>query len=318
MLLVTVIVPVYNLEKYLPRCLDMILNQTLKDIEVILVDDGSTDSSYDICRQYETIYPNVKVICKSNGGASSARNVGIDNASGQYLSFVDADDIIAPDFLETLYNMAVANASEIACCKNARVQEDEEVAFKADNSPVVVLSGVEALGYALLGTKVSGSLCDKLIRRDVLSTLRFKEGILYEDAELASRMFPICEHVAVTSEVKYFYTYRPNSATTKKFDDSAIDAIRVYEKIADLVTDKYPEIVNEAQFRLLWAHYEVFDRILNLDNYKEISEFQFQLHYLRNHFVETIKSPYFRVARKIGAIALRVDVRLYKKLIGLR
>ena len=105
----SIIVPIYNVEKYLPRCIESILNQTFKDFELILVNDGSTDSSYEILKEYENKYDNFRVINQKNGGLSAAKNAGIKIAKGEYIAFLDSDDYLDKNFLETLYNMAVNN-----------------------------------------------------------------------------------------------------------------------------------------------------------------------------------------------------------------
>lgn len=134
---VSIIIPVYNVERYLHRCIDSVLNQTLQDIEIILIDDGSTDSSPDICDGYGSKYQNIRVFHKENGGASSARNLGIEKATGEYIGFVDSDDYISPDMYEKLYTALKDFDCEIAMCNYQTVKDNKalrtgKIGFVAD------------------------------------------------------------------------------------------------------------------------------------------------------------------------------------------
>ena len=190
---VSVVVPVYNAGRHLPRCVQSIQSQTMRDLEIILVDDGSTDGSAQLCEELASADDRIRVFHKKNGGVSSARNFGIEKAKGEYLLFVDADDFIHPDMLSILLNGARSVGAGIAACKNMRVSEEEslDAASKDAEGSFKTFSctGIEALGFALLGPDISGSMCDKLISRELLGDVRFREGVLYEDALLASRLF---------------------------------------------------------------------------------------------------------------------------------
>ena len=316
---VSVIVPVYNVRQFLPRCVKSLQAQTMDDFEVVLVDDGSTDGSSQLCDELASSDSRIKVLHKENGGASSARNYGIDNAEGEYLSFIDADDFIHPSMFSILVNGARSLGAGIATCKNVRVDEGEvfDVALKKEASGFRTFSctGIDALGFALLGTNVSGSLCDKLILRDLLGDMRFREGVIYEDALLASQLFPRCDKVFVTTRPMYYYTVRSGSATTKPYDNSAYDAVRIYSEISQKISTDYPEIEPQAEFRLLWAYYTAFDRMIASSDYRSIPEYGATLTYLRTHTKRVLRDPFFRVTRKVGAAVLWVNVGAYRQLV---
>lgn len=316
---VSVIVPVYNVKHFLPRCVKSLQAQTMDDFEIILVDDGSTDGSSQLCDDLASFDSRIKVFHKENSGASSARNCGIDNAKGEYLSFIDADDFIHPLMFSVLFNGARSLGASIAACKNVRVDEEEDfdAAPKKEESCFRTFSctGIDALGFALLGTDVSGSLCDKLISREFLGDMRFREGVIYEDALLASQLFPRCDRVFVTTRPMYYYTVRSGSATTKPYDDSAYDAVRIYEEIFKRVSADYPEIEPQAEFRLLWAYYAAFDRMIASPGYRSIPEYDATLAYLRAHTKRVLHDPFFRATRKVGAAVLRVNVGAYRQLV---
>lgn len=316
---VSVIVPVYNAGRHLPRCVQSIQSQTMRDLEIILVDDGSTDGSAQLCEELASADSRIRVFHKKNGGVSSARNFGIEKAKGEYLLFVDADDFIHPDMLSILFNGAQSVGAGIAACKNMRVREEEglDAASKDTEGSFKTFSctGIEALGFALLGTDISGSMCDKLISRELLGDVRFREGILYEDALLASRLFPKCDNVFVTTRRMYYYSKCSGSATMKPYDESAYDVVRIYEEIFKRVSTDYPEIEPQAEFRLLWAYYAAFDRMIASSDYRSIPEYSATLSYLRAHTKRVLHDPFFRATRKVGAAVLRVNVGAYRQLV---
>ena len=174
--LISIIVPIYNVEKYLTECVDSIIKQTYKNLEIILVDDGSTDHSKDICDQYVKIDTRIRVIHKVNGGLSSARNAGIDIANGNYYMFIDSDDYIKEDMVELLYSVMIENQCDMTICNIIRFY---------DNGDVKPLYRVEKDGLCLdnldkFETLVQPSVCNKLFNKNLFCFIRFPEGKFYE------------------------------------------------------------------------------------------------------------------------------------------
>ncbi len=222
---ISVIVPVYRVEKYLPACIDSILNQTFTDFELILVDDGSPDRCPEICDETAKRDARVRVIHQANQGLSAARNAGIEAARGAWLSFVDSDDFLAPDFLETLHDAAVrAGGADCALCG---VQLTDEAGEKI-GQPLSVADGVRT------GRSILETLCrapeitylvawNKLYRRDVFQTLRYPVGMQNEDTYLAAELFDTVQTVICVSKPMYFYRQRADSimhtaVTTRNLD----------------------------------------------------------------------------------------------------
>ena len=223
---ISVIVPVYRVEKYLPACIDSILNQTFTDFELILVDDGSPDRCPEICDETAKRDARVRVIHQANQGLSAARNAGIEAARGAWLSFVDSDDFLAPDFLETLHDAAVrAGGADCALCG---VQLTDEAGEKI-GQPLSVADGVRT------GRSILETLCrapeipylvawNKLYRRDVFQTLRYPVGRQNEDTYLAAELFDTVQTVICVSKPMYFYRQRADSimytaVTTHNLDE---------------------------------------------------------------------------------------------------
>ena len=223
---ISVIVPVYRVEKYLPACIDSILNQTFTDFELILVDDGSPDRCPEICDETAKRDARVRVIHQANQGLSAARNAGIEAARGAWLSFVDSDDFLAPDFLETLHDAAVrAGGADCALCG---VQLTDEAGEKI-GQPLSVADGVRT-GRSILETLCRAPeipylvVWNKLYRRDVFQTLRYPVGMQNEDTYLAAELFDTVQTVICVSKPMYFYRQRADSimytaVTTRNLDE---------------------------------------------------------------------------------------------------
>lgn len=221
---ISVIVPVYRVEKYLPACIDSILNQTFTDFELILVDDGSPDRCPEICDETAKRDARVRAIHQANQGLSAARNAGIEAAHGAWLSFVDSDDFLAPDFLATLHDAAVRAGADCALCG---VQLTDEAGQKIGQL-LSVADGVRT------GRSILETLCrapeitylvawNKLYRRDVFQTLRYPVGMQNEDTYLAAELFDTVQTVICVSKPMYFYRQRADSimhtaVTTRNLD----------------------------------------------------------------------------------------------------
>lgn len=223
---VSVIVPVYNTEQYLRECVDSLLKQTLTDIEIILVDDGSPDKSPFICDEYARLDSRVKVIHKENGGLSSARNVALDICQGEYIGFVDSDDFVEPTMFEELYNSAKNNDSDISICALYNYNEENVVEkllpfdknFYKDNEII------DAFLFPLLGEnrsekiqKIEGFVCRQLFKRKIIGNIRFKSEREYfaEDVMFDFDIYPLCKNISVVNKPLYFYRYNGESLSNK-------------------------------------------------------------------------------------------------------
>ena len=213
--LISVVVPVYNVEDYLNRCVDSIVNQTYKNLEIILVDDGSTDSSGKICDDCAKDDERIKVIHKENGGLSDARNAGIDIASGKYITFVDSDDVISHDCVNFLYELLKNNNSSISVCDYQLFKD--KIKVKKIKRKCVNYSRMEMLEYILYGGHNLISACGKLYDISLFNSVRYPKGCLYEDVYTTYLLYEKSENVVVSNEKKYFYFVRSNSITNKNF-----------------------------------------------------------------------------------------------------
>ncbi len=208
--LVSVIVPVYNVEPYLRKCLDSIVNQTYRALEIILVDDGSPDNCGVICDEYAARDGRIIVIHKENGGVSSARNAGLKRATGEWIGWVDPDDWIEPDMFEYLLGNILHYRADIAVCSRRLVYEDGK-SIPVCWEDTELLNKEQGLEKLLKNELLKNYLCDKLFSRELLDRVVFPEGRIYEDIFVMHTLFEKAERVVCLPGIKYNYLQRPGS-----------------------------------------------------------------------------------------------------------
>lgn len=311
--IISVIVPVFNVEKYLNKCMDSILNQTFEDFEVILINDGSTDGSPLICQKYAAQDHRINYICQENQGPGRTRNIGIDIAKGQYILFVDSDDYIAENMLDVLYTNITSEGTDVASCGIYNVYKTKCVP-QYEGIEQFVCDNIEGFRLLLIGEKIPGSSCNKLINKKVFEKIRYPEGILYEDVAFHTDLMQSIKTIHVDTTPLYYYVHRENSITTDKFDSRAMMFIYAYEDNLRVIEQRYPLILTEARFKLFWAYFSILDRILKEKRYWTIPEYKKVKRYLKRNAIRIIKNPYFHKARKLGTLALLINVRFYNAL----
>lgn len=214
---ISVIVPIYKVEKYLNRCVDSIINQTYQNLEIILVDDGSPDNSGLISDEYASIDHRVKVIHQSNGGLSDARNAGIDIATGDYIGFVDSDDFIHPDMFRDLYDRIQKHDADIAQCSYRAVTEDTFIDPGADNEKVI--NNLEALELIYTRYNVDYVVAwDKLYRKHLFDSIRFPKAKIHEDEFTTYKLFYLSGKIVVFDKKYYYYYQSPDSIIRSGFN----------------------------------------------------------------------------------------------------
>lgn len=219
---VSVIVPVFNSEAYLEKCLDSILSQTLDGVEVIVVDDGSTDASAEILAGYAAQQAALKVIRQSNSGLGAARNRGLEEASGEFISFVDSDDYVHPAMLQRMLEAVRREQSDVCICQFQQVDEQEDV-LETSNFPRPVTS--DQCFRLILSSIESSMACNKLIRRDLLleNGVRFPVGLLHEDVPTMYQIFHFTRSVSVVDEPLYFWVRREGTLSKSISPKHALD-----------------------------------------------------------------------------------------------
>ena len=215
--MISVIVPIYNSEKYLDRCVESVVQQTYSNLEILLVNDGSVDSSGKLCDEWQKKDPRIRVIHKENGGLSDARNAGLDTALGDYIAFLDSDDFLAPDMLQNLLSAVKAADAKIGICNFLYVDEDSRPLSSRNRTLPIrdeVISGLEAVDRTMMDEEKGWyyvTAWNKLYRKELFSDLRFPFGKIHEDEFIAHYLLGKCDRIVCIRSVGYYYVQRPGS-----------------------------------------------------------------------------------------------------------
>lgn len=230
---VSVIVPVYNVAYYLPKCLDSLVGQTLQEIEILVIDDGSTDHSAKIMAHYQSKYPEkIKIFSKKNGGLSDARNYGLDRATGDFIGFVDSDDYVDPMMFETMYGLAQMHKAEIVICNLQKVDEYGQVTQRLTQIPNMP-EKIDLEQHFSVFSDISYFACNKLFSRSLFENKRFKKGVHFEDIELIPQLFLEASILAHTQNYYYHYLERSDSIT-KTHTEKGLDILHAVEKVEEV------------------------------------------------------------------------------------
>ena len=240
--LVSVIVPVYNIADYVEKCVQSIVSQTYTNLEILLIDDGSTDGSSNVCDELSLIDPRIRVIHKDNGGVASARNRGIQEAKGDYLSFIDGDDYIDADMIESLVELSITKKADIAYCRYRYITENLNTDSRSDEKPIItVCSGIEAVRYCLLHKPGFDLYAwDGLYSKSVIC--EFLKDVLYEDQVFTVEVMLKSTTVVSISTKKYNYCIHENSLTTGSTMHQKVDD---WGKVIDILYDQLKELDKE-------------------------------------------------------------------------
>ncbi len=249
---ISVVVPVYNVAQYIRKCIESILCQTYKNLEIIIIDDGSTDVSADICENISHCDSRVRLIRQTHCGVAVMRNVGIDISTGDYIGFVDSDDWIAPDMIEMLYQNAEKYDADISECaiRNARMDETDNILSEEKTiSPLVVLEGIDKIIDNM--HRSNHSMCNKLFRAYLFEGIRLPQGRIYEDLATTYRLIDRANKIVISQKEKYFYVSRGGSITRQNFIISHTDVLWASEQRYQYIVGKYPELEKECRKYIL-------------------------------------------------------------------
>ena len=262
--LISIVIPVYNVEKYLERCLESVISQTYSNLEIILVNDGSTDMSGEICNTYQKKDMRIKTIHKKNGGLSEARNTGIDIAKGEYISFIDSDDWVTTSYIEELYNLVKKYECDVAICSIKKTTKCKEYR-NLKNREIVYLNS--EIVKQFLYQRISTSAYAKLFKKELWEAVRFPVGKIYEDVLPLYKVLSKCSKVCVTSQYCYMYYYREGSIVNQKFSLSKMDYVENCRKVLECVKCDYPQFQMAAISRLVWSEIHVLMHMENPHEY---------------------------------------------------
>lgn len=257
--LISVIVPVYNVQEYVEACVDSIICQSYVNLEIILVDDGSTDQSGEICDNYSQRYSNIKVVHQTNGGLSTARNAGLDVMTGEYVTFVDSDDLIHEDTITSLYGCLEDNSAEISAISIISVNDINKLPAISDSHSTTVIyeSGTVATESMLLQKgQIDNSPCGKLFKSSLFDYCRFPVGMLYEDLATIPYVCLGAKKVVATTMPMYFYRRR-ESSILGSFSIKRCDVLDVVDDLVRYMQQYHPSLVVAAQSRKFSANMNI-------------------------------------------------------------
>ena len=316
---ISVIVPVYNVEAYLERCVESILQQTYTHFELILINDGSTDSSGQICDHLASQYENIKVYHIENAGVSNARNMGIQLATGSWVTFIDSDDFVTQDYLATLASAAEGLNVGFVIAPLHHIKNGIVTDLPSHSEKTELWSTEETMKELLMTTRTSFFPVAKLFKRDLLADEKFNTNYhLAEDALFLTELLlkTRCSCVFIDKPV-YYYDHREGSATTS-VNRYVFDTIEVYQQIIAQVSQAFPNLKYELINRECWSYITVYDKII----FTSREEYQKEKAVLRTWIVqhrrEIWKDAYFTTFRKVAILSLVISPWLYKKIVGLK
>lgn len=319
--LISIIVPVYNIMDCLPKCVESICRQTYSNLEILLVDDGSNDGTEKLVDELAVMDERIRVFHKPNGGSSSARNLGIRKAQGQYIGFVDSDDFIEPQMYEEL--MEVIHREKVRIAQISRDEIDEQGNRLPDvctPPEEAYVCPAETFLRELLLHRGDCSYCTKLTDRKLFDKYHFPEGVLNEDFHLLVEMLGEIDGIAVLPQQYYHVFYRTGSNTRKKskeeFSRVFVDIVDNADMVEWMVKERYPVLQEEA---VRFGLYQRLDYMLHIPVGKMVSEDRFYVSvkkYLRRHVADTIRNKYLSRRNKIYLLLLTVSPKTVRRIHG--
>lgn len=308
--LISVIIPVYNVEDYLKRCLDSVISQTYKKIEIILVDDGSSDNSGKICDYYAKLDSRIRVVHQANKGLSAARNEGIKAAHGEYICFVDSDDLILQDMVEYLYNLLKKFNCDLSLCTYRLLYQNGKLGKKNGNGQVECLDSEQALRKMLYRDFIDVNASAKLYHKNIFKNIVFPEGKYFEDVSTTYKTFIKSKRVACGYVPKYLYYKRFDSITNKKFTEKQLEFINAADQMCDDIVDIYPSL-NLATMRYrVYSRFSTLNRMLDI-NYHENEKVKI-IQFIKENGAKVVKDKCASARDKAAVYLLNMNFKFYR------
>lgn len=292
--LVSIVVPIYNVEKYLKQCIESLINQTYKNIEIILVNDGSQDNCSSICNNYAYNDKRIKLINKENGGLSSARNAGIDIAKGKYICFVDGDDFVNEEYIQIMYNKIKKNKADIVICNYQRVVDIKDINKNGNSEKEWILSGKEECKNIYNKSKYVYTIVawNKLYKMEMWKNIKFPVGKVHEDEFITYKLLYNSNRVINLEKKLYYYRIVPNSIMNKKINETKLNALEALEERINFFKEKEDiELKNLTVLRLECTSLRIAFKY-KMANMNELSDYCYD-----------VFKKYYKVAKKIKKIS---------------
>ena len=280
--LISVVVPVYNVRQYIGKCIDSIINQTYKNLEIILVDDGSTDGSGELCDELKKL---------------DSRNYGVARAKGMYIGFVDSDDYVDLEMYQKLYEVIKRENADVVEC-NLKVVYPDRIELFTNKKYYKICNKEEYLEEYLKIENIFGSTCVRLIKASIAKKIKFPIGKLYEDTFYSYDLIDNVDKVVILDNPYYNYLMR-----------------EIVEKFHENTCENYPSLKKAADCRKMYAYFSVLNSILEEENFKNNYFYKNIINYFEEEFLELLKNEYITWKRKLSIILIKVNINLYRKIL---
>lgn len=312
--LITIIVPVYNVSQFLPACLDSLRKQTYPKCEFLLIDDGSTDGSGVSCDEFAKTEPRARIIHQQNSGLSEARNRGIREAAGEYITFLDSDDTVTPDYVSYLFSLVRKYQAPIAICGLKEVTIKNKEIYYAADYPEKAMSTEETLGRMLREEGFTVTAYAKLYHKNLWQGITFPAGALHEDLGTTYKVVERCPRIAFGPEAKYNYIKRTASISSSEFSSKKYDIITLTDEMCNDIEGKFPYLINTVNLRRMHARFSVLRQIVLVKNPDTATKTMEQeiIRYLLEHKKYVTKNPYASSRDKFAIYTLMLSRNLFK------
>ena len=308
--MVTVVVPIYNTEKYLRQCIESIVSQTYPDLQIILVDGDSPDNSKKICEEYAAKDSRITILCHENEGLSSDRNVGIDIAKGEYITFIDGDDFIAPDMIENMLKAAQSENADMVACQVIRCEEydtPETVEFPKPAFSNESYSDGDKMRVFMQGEKIGTTAWAKLYRTNMFRKIKYPVGKNHEDVYTTYQLVHIANKLCIINAVEY--VYRKNlSGLSKGFSMTRLDSIRGNLERMRFIEANYPELVDEAYTGVIYSCNQCL-MLMGKAGYRDAETFKWMHELYGKYSKYYIRSSKTSKLGKIAAAIAKINVK---------
>lgn len=308
--LISVIINVYNGEKYIDKCLKSTINQTYKNLEILIVNDGSTDNTLQICEGYSD--ERIRIITTENMGLSKSRNVGIDNARGVYLYFIDADDFVEADVIEHLYGIAKEYDVPIATCRPLEIH-DYKYSATNEQEKVDIISSKEMLKMVVLSTDWAGTIWNKLIKKDLFTNIRFQDRII-NDVVVVYKLVMLVDSIGYSNQFKYCYFRHSDSITGMGKNERTMDLYKAAVERYDDIKEIYPDLV-ENELALYFLITDMYIRCDDIIRTFLKDEGAFNLYNKIFHFRNLFYKMKF--SNKLKYLLFRINPKLCRKVFSI-
>lgn len=315
--MISVIIPVYNVEKYLRKCLDSLLNQSYKRFEVILVDDGSTDDSGQICEEYAKGDNRIRVFHVKNGGTGRARNIGLKNMNGNYVTFVDSDDFVDEKYLEVLYNN-IKKYKVLACFVGTKIVDDKKIISRTRKGTARVYDKKEMFKEFIEQKILNYGVCAALFNRHIFDRIIFAENKFSEDMWIKFELMTHLKKIVIDETEMYYYVIHKGSKMTSDFRLEKLDRLDVYHRQVSYTKQRYPELYGKVREHYFVYVFEMAGDMAATGKYDSSKEQKELLSKVRCQFFLIFKSRHLVWKAKILLIALCIHPRAYRWIIKLK